>query len=69
LNVGNLMLLMQFGNMNKQLTRHNSLLFAEKVMPTLRKHFAEWDHRWWPRPMETALRADIPAYTPRAAAE
>ena len=37
LNVGNLMLLMQFGNMNKELTRYNSRLFAEKVMPTLKK--------------------------------
>jgi alkanesulfonate monooxygenase SsuD/methylene tetrahydromethanopterin reductase-like flavin-dependent oxidoreductase (luciferase family) len=69
LHVGNLMLLMQFGNMNKQITRHNSRLFAEKVMPTLKKFFGEWEHRWWPRPMEAALRAGIPAYTPREAAE
>ena len=68
LNVGNLMLLMQFGNMNKDLTRYNSQLFAEKVMPTLKKFYSEWEHRWWPRPMEAKLRADIPAYAPRAAA-
>jgi alkanesulfonate monooxygenase SsuD/methylene tetrahydromethanopterin reductase-like flavin-dependent oxidoreductase (luciferase family) len=66
LNVGNLMLLMQFGNMNKQLTRYNSKLFAEKVMPALKKFYSEWEHRWWPRPMDTALRADIPAYAPAA---
>ena len=69
LHVGNLMLLLQFGNMNKQLTRHNSRLFAEKVMPTLKKFFGEWEHRWWPRPMDAKLRAGVPAYAPRAAAE
>ncbi len=69
LNVGNLMLLMQFGNMNKELTRFNTQLFAEKVMPTLRTFYGEWEHRWWPKPMDNTLRADLPAYTPRAAAE
>ena len=29
LNVGHLMLLMQFGNMSKELTRYNTKLFAE----------------------------------------
>jgi alkanesulfonate monooxygenase SsuD/methylene tetrahydromethanopterin reductase-like flavin-dependent oxidoreductase (luciferase family) len=64
LNVGNLMLLMQFGNMNKDLTRYNTKLFAEKVMPTLQKYYAEWEHRWWPRPMDDRQRAKIPAYVP-----
>ena len=36
LNVGHLMLLMQFGNMNKQLTQYNTKLFAEQVMPRLK---------------------------------
>ncbi len=64
LNVGNLMLLMQFGNMNKDLTRYNTKLFSEKVMPTLKKFYSEWEHRWWPKPMDAALRADVPAYAP-----
>jgi alkanesulfonate monooxygenase SsuD/methylene tetrahydromethanopterin reductase-like flavin-dependent oxidoreductase (luciferase family) len=64
LNVGNLMLLMQFGNMNKELTRYNTKLFAEKVMPTLKKFYSEWEHRWWPKPMDDEQRADIPAYMP-----
>jgi alkanesulfonate monooxygenase SsuD/methylene tetrahydromethanopterin reductase-like flavin-dependent oxidoreductase (luciferase family) len=64
LHVGNLMLLMQFGNMNKELTRYNTQLFAEKVMPTLKQHFSAWEHRWWPRPMPEAERAAISAYTP-----
>ena len=67
LNVGNLMLLMQFGNMNKELTRRNTKLFAEQVMPALKKFYSEWEHRWWPKPMDNALRAEIPAYTPAAA--
>ncbi len=33
LNVGHLMLLLQFGNMSKDLTRYNTKLFAEQVMP------------------------------------
>jgi alkanesulfonate monooxygenase SsuD/methylene tetrahydromethanopterin reductase-like flavin-dependent oxidoreductase (luciferase family) len=69
LNVGNLMLLLQFGNMGKDLTKYNTKLFAERVMPKLRDKFGEWEHRWWPRPMETAQRAELSAYEPRQAAE
>ena len=69
LNVGNLMLLLQFGNMSKELTQYNSRLFAERVMPKLKPLFAEWEHRWWPQPMEAAQRAAVPAYAPRLAAE
>jgi len=69
LNVGNLMLLLQFGNMGKDLTKYNTKLFAERVMPKLRDKFGEWEHRWWPQPMETAQRAELSAYEPRQAAE
>ena len=69
LNVGHLMLLLQYGNMGKELAKYNTKLFAEKVMPRLQPLFAEWEDRWWPKPMETAQRADIPAYLPQAAAE
>jgi alkanesulfonate monooxygenase SsuD/methylene tetrahydromethanopterin reductase-like flavin-dependent oxidoreductase (luciferase family) len=69
LNVGNLMLLLQFGNMSKDFTKYNTRLFAECVMPKLRQKFAEWDHRWWPQPMDAGLRAELPAYEPRQAAE
>ena len=37
LNVGHLMLLLQFGNMGKDLAKYNTKLFAEKVMPQLRR--------------------------------
>ena len=33
LNVGHLMLLLQYGNMSKDTTKYNTRLFAEKVMP------------------------------------
>jgi alkanesulfonate monooxygenase SsuD/methylene tetrahydromethanopterin reductase-like flavin-dependent oxidoreductase (luciferase family) len=65
LNVGHLMLLLQFGNMSRELTFHNTELFAKKVMPQLRDLFEhEWEDRWWPRPMPAAERA-----APREAAK
>jgi alkanesulfonate monooxygenase SsuD/methylene tetrahydromethanopterin reductase-like flavin-dependent oxidoreductase (luciferase family) len=69
LNVGHLMLLLQFGNMSKDLCRHNTKLFAEQVMPKLKGHFADWEDRWWPKPMDAAQRAEIPAFMPKLAAE
>src|SRR6056297_768871 len=53
LHVGHLMLLLQFGNMNKQLTQYNTRVFAEKVMPQIQDLFEnEWEDRWWPKPIE-----------------
>ena len=69
LNVGNLMLLLQFGNMSKELTKYNSRLFADAVMPKLQSLFTGWEHRWWPKPMAATQRAAVPAYSPRLAAE
>ena len=63
-NVGNLMLLLQFGNMSKDLANYNTKLFAEKVMPQLADLFEdEWEHKWWPKPLAADVRA-----TPRAMA-
>ena len=64
LNVGNLMMLLQFGNMSKELTRYNTRMFAEHVTPKLASLFSEWEHCWWPQPMDASLRATVPAYTP-----
>jgi alkanesulfonate monooxygenase SsuD/methylene tetrahydromethanopterin reductase-like flavin-dependent oxidoreductase (luciferase family) len=69
LNVGHLMLLLQYGNMGKELTKYNTKLFAEKVMPKLQPQFAEWEDRWWPQPMDAAQRAEVPAFVPGLAAE
>jgi alkanesulfonate monooxygenase SsuD/methylene tetrahydromethanopterin reductase-like flavin-dependent oxidoreductase (luciferase family) len=68
LNVGHLMLLLQFGNMSKDLAKHNTQLFAEKVMPQLRDHFSQWEDRWWPQPMAREARAALPAFAPPALA-
>ena len=61
LNVGHLMLLMQFGNMNRQLTQYNTELFAKRVLPQLAPLFDDrWEDPWWPRalpPAETAQSA------------
>jgi alkanesulfonate monooxygenase SsuD/methylene tetrahydromethanopterin reductase-like flavin-dependent oxidoreductase (luciferase family) len=57
LNVGHLMLLLQFGNMGKELAGYNTRLFAERVMPQLGDVFAEWEDRWWPQPMARTARA------------
>ena len=57
LNVGNLMLLLQFGNMDRDLTMFNTELFADKVMPEIHGLFEDqWEHRWWPDPLPTVDR-------------
>ncbi len=48
LGVGHLMLLMQFGNMSKELTKYNTRVFAERVMPQIKHLFDDqWEDRWW----------------------
>jgi hypothetical protein len=43
-----LLAMLQFGNMSDELTRHNSELFADKVAPSLRPMFSEFEDHWWP---------------------
>jgi len=69
LNVAHLMLLLQFGNMNKDLAKFNTKLFAEKVMPRLQPLFSEWEDHWWPKPMTSKERAELTPFTPSLAAE
>jgi alkanesulfonate monooxygenase SsuD/methylene tetrahydromethanopterin reductase-like flavin-dependent oxidoreductase (luciferase family) len=68
LNVGHLMLLLQYGNMSKELTKYNTKLFAEQVMPKLKSMFSEWEDKWWPKPMERTARAAVPAFRSAVAA-
>jgi alkanesulfonate monooxygenase SsuD/methylene tetrahydromethanopterin reductase-like flavin-dependent oxidoreductase (luciferase family) len=69
LNVGHLMLLLQYGNMRKDLAMHNTKLFAERVAPQIRGMFDDqWEDRWWPKPLPKPSRA-IPAAGMREAAE
>jgi alkanesulfonate monooxygenase SsuD/methylene tetrahydromethanopterin reductase-like flavin-dependent oxidoreductase (luciferase family) len=58
LNVGHLLLLLQFGNMGRQLVDHNTELFAKRVMPQLSGLFDDtWEDHWWPQPMPGNQRA------------
>ncbi len=58
LNVGQLMLLLQYGNMSKDLTLYNTELFAKRVKPQLAGLFEdEWENQWWPTPIAGDARA------------
>ena len=57
MNVGNLMLLLHFGNMSAQLTRYNTDLFATRVLPQIRDLFEDkWENKWWPKGMPAQNR-------------
>jgi alkanesulfonate monooxygenase SsuD/methylene tetrahydromethanopterin reductase-like flavin-dependent oxidoreductase (luciferase family) len=49
LNIGHLLLLLHFGSMSKELTRYNTEMFAQGVIPKLRGLFPEWEDKWWPQ--------------------
>jgi len=68
LRFGQLMLLLQFGNMGKQLANYNTRLYAERVAPQLRDIWSEWENHWWPTPMAAADRAAPDPVPYRAAA-
>jgi alkanesulfonate monooxygenase SsuD/methylene tetrahydromethanopterin reductase-like flavin-dependent oxidoreductase (luciferase family) len=68
LNVGHLMMLLQFGNMSKDLAKYNTQLFAERVAPQLHDVFADWEDQWWPQPMDRAARAPLSGFKPAAMA-
>ena len=55
--------------MSKDLTRYNTKLFAEQVMPKLKDIHSGHEDRWWPKPMHAGERADIAPFQPRLAAE
>jgi len=58
LNVGNLLVMLQFGNMSKRNAIRNTELFSKYVIPRLSRVFADqWEHRWWPRPLPPHKRA------------
>ncbi len=57
LNVGHLMLLLQLGNMPRDVTYYNTRMFAEQVAPHLRSKFSEWEDKWYPKMMPMDDRA------------
>ena len=48
----------------RAMPQHGGPLFAEKVLPQLHDVFAEWDDRWWPRPMDREGRAALSSFRP-----
>jgi alkanesulfonate monooxygenase SsuD/methylene tetrahydromethanopterin reductase-like flavin-dependent oxidoreductase (luciferase family) len=66
MNVGHLMTFQHFGNMDKELVRYNTDLYARHVMPELRGLFEdEWEDRWWPKPLPSAERVPVRTLTDR----
>jgi alkanesulfonate monooxygenase SsuD/methylene tetrahydromethanopterin reductase-like flavin-dependent oxidoreductase (luciferase family) len=57
LNVGHLMVLLQFGSMPPELVRKNTELFSQEVMPHMRPIFNEFEDRWWINPLPEQQRA------------
>ena len=55
LRVGNLMLLLHFGDMPKDITLKNTELFAREVMPYVRDIWSEYETRWWPKTMPQTI--------------
>ena len=57
LHFGNLMVLLQYGNMRRDLATYNTDMFAKYVRPQIENIFEnEWEHHWWPEPMSAADR-------------
>ena len=53
LNIGQFNLLLHFGNMDRDLTRVNTELFASGVLPQIRDLFTDrWEYHWWRRGRE-----------------
>ncbi|MEX2158409.1 MAG: LLM class flavin-dependent oxidoreductase [Dehalococcoidia bacterium] len=57
LNVGHLMVLLQFGSMPPELVRKNTELFSREVMPHVRHLFNEYEDNWWINPLPESQRA------------
>jgi len=55
--IGQLMTLLQFGNLSREQTMRNTELYAKEVMPYLKDLWKEWDDRWAPKSLPTKERA------------
>ena len=63
LRVGNLMLLLQFGDMPRERAFKNTHLFGTEVLPYLRDLWDEYDNRWWPQPLQQIQHPAVPGKT------
>ena len=60
LNVGQMMLLFQYGNMRKETANYITELFAKQVAPQVRDLFDDrWENAWWPKPLDDDERAPV----------
>jgi alkanesulfonate monooxygenase SsuD/methylene tetrahydromethanopterin reductase-like flavin-dependent oxidoreductase (luciferase family) len=57
LNVGHMMVLLQFGSMPPELVRKNTDLFAREVMPHVRHLWSDYEDEWWINPLPRSQRA------------
>jgi alkanesulfonate monooxygenase SsuD/methylene tetrahydromethanopterin reductase-like flavin-dependent oxidoreductase (luciferase family) len=55
LNIGHLMLLCQIGSMPHDLAMENITRVGTEVVPNLRHIHAEFEDRWWPRPLQQRI--------------
>ncbi len=59
MNVGHLLTLAHFGNMDKELVRYNTEMLARKVLPEVQPLFEnDWEDHWWPHPLPSAQRVE-----------
>ena len=49
LRFGHLLCLMHIGNMSDELTKMNTKLFAEEVLPKMRNRWPDYEDKWWPQ--------------------
>jgi len=66
--IGNWIQLMHIGDMPKDLAMHNIELYADKVAPGLRHLWSEYEHPWWPKPIDDADRWHPTDSTPEVVA-
>ena len=54
LRIGQLITMMQTGNMSEELTNKNTYLFATEVMPKIRDIWSEYPDYWTPQKQQAA---------------
>lgn len=54
--IGNWIQLMHIGDMPREVAMNNIELYADKVAPGLSHLWSEYDHPWWPQPIDDADR-------------
>jgi alkanesulfonate monooxygenase SsuD/methylene tetrahydromethanopterin reductase-like flavin-dependent oxidoreductase (luciferase family) len=58
LRVGHLLLGLHIGSSPIEMTNRSTYLCATQVLPHLRPLFAEYEDRWWPKPLAAAKRVE-----------